>query len=157
MFTFAPELTALKRRCRVCKEVKFLEDFGTNSRMSEGRDTRCKICSTRYWKKYRNKQKAKKRYHESKYVTSSEVKTKKCYECGEVKSLNQYHINKVCADGLNKRCKSCRKEKAKIHYKSRKAKMTYFEVPYKEELSQLEQLKEMREHLDFAIKVLEEK
>ena len=155
MFTFNEQviLNAKQRRCRVCKEVKFLEDFGTNSRMPEGRDTRCKICSTKYWKKYRNKQKAKKRYHESK----NEVKTKKCYECGEVKSLNQYHVNKVCADGLNKRCKSCRKEEAKVHYRNRKAKIIYSQVPHKEELSQLEQLKKMREHLDFAIKVLEEK
>jgi hypothetical protein len=41
------------------------------------------------------------------------MESKKCKECGEVKSLSAYYINVRCKDGHHSKCKSCSKKISK--------------------------------------------
>lgn len=41
---------------------------------------------------------------------------KTCRKCNQEKSLDDYHVNKGNADGLDNRCKSCRKVESKLKY-----------------------------------------
>lgn len=41
---------------------------------------------------------------------------KQCSQCGEVKPLDAFAINKQQRDGLHPHCKACKRAKAKAHY-----------------------------------------
>lgn len=41
---------------------------------------------------------------------------KQCSICKQEKDLSNFHLNKTNSDGLDKRCKLCRKEKARDQY-----------------------------------------
>lgn len=45
------------------------------------------------------------------------METKKCSCCGETKPVSEFHKHPKTKDGLNGRCKACRKEYNKEHYK----------------------------------------
>jgi len=55
-----------------------------------------------------------------KKVTLIPIKTeKKCYNCGEIKNLTEFHKSKNRPDGVNGKCKECTKKYHKNRNKTK--------------------------------------
>ena len=51
------------------------------------------------------------------------MELKRCSNCNEMKSLDNFHKRKDSKDGYNTGCKSCRSNKSKEYYKLNKEKI----------------------------------
>ena len=47
---------------------------------------------------------------------------KKCSQCGSIKRRSDFYPKMTSADGLYRKCKSCKKQEFKEYYRKRKAK-----------------------------------
>lgn len=118
-----------KKICTICKENKNLIKFSNNKKSKDGKDYRCKDCMSKYHKEYniinrediakKSKDKSKIRNIEIKKYNSNLTKQeifnntelKICTTCKkELYSIN-FHINRHSKDGLNSKCKFCKKTK----------------------------------------------
>ena len=87
------------RRCSRCKTIYKKEFFNKGS-------YRCKNCTRKIWnERYRLNSKV-----ESVSVESVSVEEKKCFRCGEIKTIDKFNKLKRSPDGYNNTCRQCRNE-----------------------------------------------
>ncbi len=109
------------KRCPTCERVLPLLDFGNNASRPGGSHHTCRACAAARAKadrladpakeRERRKQmraRARERAKESAYVAAE----KRCPSCGVTKPADGFHRDGGRADGLQRRCKSCRRETA---------------------------------------------
>lgn len=90
--------------CTICGEEKSVIEFSFSVRGKNGLRSSCKSCESI---------KARKK-DQNRIVVVDPFLTKLCAECGELKSVSAYYINKRCKDGLASICKECVKKRSRI-------------------------------------------
>ena len=103
------------KQCSKCKKQKDESKFGKNRYGKDGLRYRCKDCvredNRERYKKEGKGLKTYYRYEECHRVVDG-VKQKRCRRCKRWKAESEFYKNKSCKDGLQFRCKACKKRLA---------------------------------------------
>lgn len=91
----------MEKICRICGELKNVDEFTVDNLMRDGYRNECKKCSNKI---YYNRERKRELALEKIIITEG---TKKCRLCGEVKDISQYHIKRGTPDGHRHECKDC--------------------------------------------------
>ena len=86
-----------EKPCKVCKEIKSLDNFFDAKEHVDGKENTCKPCVKERQRKY----------VEEKRKTTEIPKEKVCTSCKEMLSLDKYYKDKVKFDGVGTKCKNC--------------------------------------------------
>lgn len=87
--------------CACCKKELPLSEFGTNNSASDKLSVYCKECSRKRGANLREK-------YRNKPLLS--MKEKKCYRCGRILPIENFHKCKSTRTGYCDECKECKKE-----------------------------------------------
>lgn len=142
-----------KKLCRICGNLKDINYFNKNDKMTDGHRNECKECSN---KLYNDKEKRKER------DSLKEIKTegnKICRICGIEKSLNEYHIKRGTLDGHRNECKVCVKiiqKKYKETDEFKEKDKEYQKKRYEEKREEILELKK-EYHIENREKILKNK
>ena len=94
-----------KKKCSKCKELKDRSEFWKNKNKKDGLHSYCRSCC----KEGQDRRKREiKKLNEGRDIRK-ETLIKFCRGCNTEKSSNEFHINREVPDGLDNRCKVCRK------------------------------------------------
>jgi len=104
-----------KKKCIECGEVKDISEFHKDKNTIDEIKYRCKVCLKKDYQK--RKDIFEKLQSEPDYVPIIE---KKCYTCGKIKNISEFHKNKYNYDGLQAQCNVCRAEAYHISDKTSK-------------------------------------
>lgn len=113
------ERTALpalgKKRCRVCGQVKPLEEFPRSKSHRDGRDSACGACVKEIARQRRAKseQPLLRKWTEDGVLLAQGKK--RCCTCGVVRKLEDFGPNKRTRDGYRGYCRSCEKKHRQNH------------------------------------------
>ena len=106
--------------CTKCKIEKPFDEFYKDKSKKDELDCYCKICKEKMKEKYYKKLKAR---------NHMEIPTTKvCPNCNKEKPSYEFRKNKSAKNGLDSRCKSCKKENDK-EYRQKLASRTSIEIP----------------------------
>ena len=108
------------KQCSYCEEFKSLKDFHKLKSSKDGYSYSCKECRKKFVENSHKRNK-----ENNKNLIFDIKKYKKCSECGEIKTLNNFGISKRNKDGLDCYCKQCRTLQGKlfrIKYKEKESK-----------------------------------
>lgn len=89
--------------CSKCDEEKPIENFSKHKSSKGGRRANCKVCQNKYYVERSKKIKTR--------GPTKIVSEKKCSDCTETKSVEEFYLNKNTADGFDRRCKECSKKR----------------------------------------------
>jgi hypothetical protein len=108
--------------CRECCTVKPSEDFARHTKMPDGRQTYCRDCFAR---RYRRKQQAA-----GKVVVPLDIPPghKFCRTCRAVKPQTDFGIRRAAPDGLMAACRPCRSQLGRRDHLKRQYDLTEQEV-----------------------------
>lgn len=101
--------------CRVCKEIKEIEDFYIDKHYASGRNSKCKVCHSKYNRKYTISRRKENR-DAKEYIV---VDKKYCYGCFEEKNIDNFTKCHANLDGYRGKCKDCYKNEYKEITKKR--------------------------------------
>lgn len=99
-----------RKVCTKCGINKEKADFPKNKNSIDRLHCHCKECVKNYRNKY---------YAEAKPLTTN-ITTKKCTKCGDVKEVDLFHKDKWTLDGYSPQCGECRSANTMRHYKKNK-------------------------------------
>jgi hypothetical protein len=124
----------IKKKCVQCKEEKELSEFYNYSREKDGKQHMCKNC----WReKYHRHKDFKNHIQELNQINCISKQapqiTKKCYKCGEIKSINDFYKNNTLNGGLDALCKNCKHIAGKTTYQKHKEKICKKSAKYYKE------------------------
>lgn len=91
------------KRCTVCKIDKNVDSYSVDSYRKDGFDATCKGC--------KRKQRIEKKEKEKERRNSTVPQSKRCSNCEQTVSSDNFHKKPGSADGLHTECKDCKKEK----------------------------------------------
>ena len=97
------------KTCSVCKIEYSFDHFLTDKTQKDGHRSACKPC---YYKQRNERVKS--------YNRPISVVNKNCHKCKINKSYVDFHRNKANPDGLENKCKECRKEDTQKSYQLHK-------------------------------------
>lgn len=95
-----------KIRCSKCKVKKTIKNFFVDKGRPTGRRSCCKLCDTKYQKKWEEKQK-------DLYSQREIPKTKICSKCKEEKPSSSFNRRKTRKSGVVSECKECCSQRRK--------------------------------------------
>ncbi len=104
-----------QKRCSKCKKWKDESKFGKDSKNKDGLRYWCKDCVRAYIReRYKKEGKGLKQYYryEECHRVVDGVKQKRCRRCTRWKAESEFYKNRSCKDGLQFRCKACKKRLA---------------------------------------------
>lgn len=126
------------RKCRTCKEQKFLDQYTINRKIKDGLSTECKSCQAirskrnyqntiekrregarRYASENKEKRKVYQKAREEKIVKEQNYidrKEKSCHKCEQTLDIESFGKRSASIDGHDNICKSCRKKRDKDYY-----------------------------------------
>lgn len=84
--------------CIDCGYEKDLNEFGTNKRAKDGKNSKCKVCINKYTKAHRKPR--------QEFIVPKSGK-KLCNKCGDEKPLTEFGKNSYTIDGKERYCKLC--------------------------------------------------
>lgn len=91
-----PKAKIEEKICSQCGILKSIDQFALNQNTADGRLQYCKTCR-------------KVNYNDKlKYKPKTEVTEKRCYNCGEIKSADDFYAHSNSRDGLQNICIDCR-------------------------------------------------
>ena len=90
--------------CRICGNIKNIDEFRKADLMKDGYRNECKKCSIKI---YYNKERKRELNLEKIIIMNGE---KKCRMCGELKNINDFHLKRGTPDGHRNECKECVKD-----------------------------------------------
>ena len=99
------------KKCTNCHKVKPLWDFSVDNRTKDGLRYTCKECDAIMQKNSRAK------------MTYIKVEFKQCSDCGIVKSINEFGLDKTKKDGHRSYCLSCMRIRSKQRRNTNKTKI----------------------------------
>ena len=105
--------------CTKCQLPKPLSEFSKDKNRKDGLNPWCKFCI----KKSIEESKERILQEHIKYQEKNPILFKICAYCKELKPVSNFHKSKSAKDGLNCRCKSCRKNDTKQRYLKNKDKI----------------------------------
>jgi len=132
--------------CKGCDTTKALTEFYKNSRHRDGLASRCKVCrSARNKKWYQNKNVEEIIADASKWQQNNTEKY--CKGCNQTKALTEFSKSGGRRDGLQTRCKVCRKNTRQNYRKKEnaRARKHYQNNPEKRRASKRKYRKNNRE------------
>lgn len=97
-----------KKQCKKCKVDKYVAEYHKDSKYPDGLCTWCRECSYSYKKERKNGKKIRVPDFEVNGVLS-----RKCRVCEKNKSLGEFHSNKNCLNGRERKCIKCTYQQAK--------------------------------------------
>ena len=93
---------SVSKTCRNCRLQKLLTEFTVHKETKDRLSNHCRLCQ----KKRRRQSYARNRTRlAEKFLTG----TKRCRQCGEIKSAQEFHRNYANLEGLHNLCKTCRR------------------------------------------------
>lgn len=95
-------VSVTEKKCSKCGEIKPAEEFHIDKSKKEGLSSFCKKCSNKENKRRAN---INKQINVNREFNLTLIK--KCYQCGEEKTLNNFFKNNQNKDGFGSLCKSC--------------------------------------------------
>lgn len=124
------------KKCTKCTKTKSLEEFNKYKRSKDGKRSICKICQREQGKKYYNKtidyQRSRKKDNSILSPSAKKLKEqqelskynkKRCLSCNKIKNISSFHKNPQRPDGINTKCKNCRKVDTRKFYNNHKERL----------------------------------
>ena len=120
----------MEKKCTKCGEVKTLDEFHNSIKKKNGKRNECKCCRTLYDKKiYEKKKNPDISRLQLIKLHNQNNGLKKCTNCAEVKSLDDFYNDKKRKDGKQCNCKICNKEYTnKNRQKIKENRKYYYEL-----------------------------
>lgn len=92
-----------QKRCRKCKAVKMVADFGRNRTTKDGFNNECRSCVKKHDKERHEKNKLS-------FSINNIPEFSSCYACKLVKHKQNFRIDKTKTKGISGKCRSCESE-----------------------------------------------
>lgn len=117
-----PETAADEKWCRECREVKALTEFSPHRLTSDGRQSYCKACFAKRYRRLREESGKRSR------PASIPEGHKYCRSCDQVLPLAEWPRRQISTDGYHSKCKACAAVASRADHLARTYGMTVEDV-----------------------------
>lgn len=113
------------KACSRCKQELPVEQFGTDRRVKDGYNQRCKRCRNT---RLRSMKVALDPQYAARVALDVEAASsglRRCTKCNQIKDAGQFNRYARNADGLHKRCRACMQVYDRAHYQQHPTRAAY--------------------------------